>query len=259
MWLSGYLVGDKGNFCFDLLTSVPVSFVELWSEGVCSSDDSKDSSIGLRVLRLLKIARIFRMMKVLRVVRDLAVTTRIERLLRIPAITFRLMRVTMTLAAIMHICTCSFWMAKTQSNTPEQVTEFLEPNHLTLDSHLAEKYLLALYFVCTIFTTVGFGDVHAVNTVERALCVSLMLLGVMVFASLLSEIQTGISEIRTIRFSREKGYIVQQLKDYLREMEVSPGMERSILNWVSLRSLLLALARAFLVSRISGPAASDAC
>eukprot|EP00961_Rhodomonas_salina_P093464 1257823-Rhodomonas_salina.1 len=86
-----------------------------------------------------------------------------------------------------------------------------------------------------------------------------MLLGVMVFASLLSEIQTGISEIRTIRFSREKGYIVQQLKDYLREMEVSPGMERSILNWVSLRSLLLALARAFLVSRISGPAASDAC
>lgn len=42
---------------------------------------------------------------------------------------------------------------------------------------LAEKWLLCFYFVNTVFTTVGFGDVTGTNSAERIYCIFLMWTG----------------------------------------------------------------------------------
>ena len=44
------------------------------------------------------------------------------------------------------------------------------------------------YFVMTVFSTVGFGDVTPDNSVERASCVALMLGSILVFGNLLAEV-----------------------------------------------------------------------
>ncbi len=53
------------------------------------------------------------------------------------------------------------------SNTPEEVGDFLEENGVPRDASLAQKYIIATYFTCTVITTVGFGDISASNTAEQ--------------------------------------------------------------------------------------------
>ena len=70
-----------------------------------------------------------------------------------------------TLSMSMHWCCCIFWQLK------------FETDRSVLDSWLADRgltgddtsgcYILCFYFVCTVFTTVGFGNIYALNTPER--------------------------------------------------------------------------------------------
>ena len=56
-----------------------------------------------------------------------------------------------------------------------------------MDPHSAHGmvriYTMRFYFVSTVFTTVGFGDISASNSQEHIFIVCLMLLGLLVFAA----------------------------------------------------------------------------
>lgn len=84
------------------------------------------------------------------------------------------------------------WFVKVLSSTLEQVDDFLSSMALDADIKTAsgkvEIYVLCTYFVTTVFSTVGFGDVHALNMAERLVYIVLMLYGVLVFGDLLSEL-----------------------------------------------------------------------
>ena len=49
-------------------------------------------------------------------------------------------------------------------------------------------YGISVYWVTTVFSTVGFGDISPVNAIERALTCILMLTGAVVFGNLLAEL-----------------------------------------------------------------------
>ena len=49
-------------------------------------------------------------------------------------------------------------------------------------------YGISVYWVTTVFSTVGFGDISPVNATERALTCILMLTGAVVFGNLLAEL-----------------------------------------------------------------------
>ena len=65
----------------------------------------------------------------------------------------------------------------------------------------------SFYFINTVFTTVGFGDISATNTAERAFVVVVMYIGTIVFGLLLTEVDTAVSYMR--RFARKKGHDMQ--------------------------------------------------
>lgn len=81
-----------------------------------------------------------------------------------------------------------------------------------------------------------------VGSAEQVLCIWMMLLGVMVFGTLLSEVEGGIFEMR--KFAREKNHILYQLKNFLRMKEVSTATERQLLNWVSMQACVAWVMRA---------------
>ena len=45
-----------------------------------------------------------------------------------------------------------------------------------------QLYIAAFYFTVTTIVTVGFGDIHAYNSVEQIICIFLMLIGVISFS-----------------------------------------------------------------------------
>lgn len=219
----------KGDLPFDVFTSIPVSFLEHFALQGCEPGGSS-AHVNLRFTRLIKPLRLVRLVKVLRAIRDLAVVGTVERLFKIPAMAFRLVRVVFSIGCVTHLVSCIFWFTKVVSSDQEDVYEFLESNGLSRDASVTQKYIISTYFTCTVFTTVGFGDISASNSSEQLLCIGMMLLGVMVFGTLLSEVEGGIFELR--KFAREKNHILYQLKNFLRMKEVSSATERQLLNWV---------------------------
>jgi hypothetical protein len=77
----------------------------------------------------------------------------------------------------MHICTC-LWITITKID-PRTVNWVTEGNYTYHDDH--QLYVASWYFVVTTFTTVGFGDIRAYNTGERAFAILLMVVGVLGF------------------------------------------------------------------------------
>lgn len=48
---------------------------------------------------------------------------------------------------------------------------------------VGERYLTSLYFIITTFSTVGYGDISASNSVEKVVCIISMLVGVAAFST----------------------------------------------------------------------------
>ena len=48
---------------------------------------------------------------------------------------------------------------------------------------IGERYLTSLYFIITTFSTVGYGDISASNSVEKVVCIIAMMVGVAAFST----------------------------------------------------------------------------
>lgn len=57
----------------------------------------------------------------------------------------------------------------------------------------SERYLTSFYFIITTFSTVGYGDISATNTIEKIFCILIMCFGVTAFALGTSELTNLIS------------------------------------------------------------------
>jgi len=221
----------RGPFWFDAATSFPVSYFEYAAFEACGDGGNADGTTHkLRLTRVLKPLRLSKMFRVVKALKILEVSQYAERILRPPPILFRLLRVVFGLASVTHVFGCAFWLVKVISNDEEEVVEFLEYNGLSASANVVEKYVLSVYFINTVFTTVGFGDIHASNTLEQVTCVVIMLVGVLVFGTMLSEVQAAVSELR--RLALERGHKLHRLVRYLRAEEVPVDLECKIISWV---------------------------
>jgi hypothetical protein len=58
------------------------------------------------------------------------------------------------------------------------------------------QYVLSMYYINTVFSTVGFGDIQAQNSVERIFSMVAMYAGTVVFGTLLSEVENSVAQLR---------------------------------------------------------------
>mmetsp|Transcript_21267 Transcript_21267/g.44673 ORF Transcript_21267/g.44673 Transcript_21267/m.44673 type:complete len:97 (+) Transcript_21267:1581-1871(+) len=82
---------------------------------------------------------------------------------------FRVCRTLGVLAMSMHLFACGFWRLKSAAD-PSELIDFLHSRGLSVDD-TGQNYALCMYFICTVFCTVGFGDISASNHSERV-CVT---------------------------------------------------------------------------------------
>jgi len=224
----------RGPFWFDLITSIPVSWIDMIviaqsCSGSGASGEMVDIS-GLKFIRVLKPLRVFKMLRVIKVIKVLHVFDFIERVVRPPPLLFRVFRVLFGIAFLVHACACVYWLVKEVSSTPEDVADFMEENGIGADAPLVRKYVLASYFVNTVFTTVGFGDIHATNTAEQVFCVVIMYMGTIVFGVLLSEIESAVSSMRHL--PRKRGRVTQSMMNFMNNHDIPAHIQKQILSWV---------------------------
>ena len=120
----------------------------------------------------------------------------LEKFMRVPVFLSRLFRLLVAISFTVHTVACLFWLVKEAfAERPEDVEAFQQREGIGADASLLDKYMLAAYYITTVFTTVGFGDISAENTPERIFTIGAMYMGVIVFGMLLSEVQNAISDL----------------------------------------------------------------
>lgn len=77
---------------------------------------------------------------------------------------------------------------KIEFSPAPDVVAFLE-SHAVDPGSVADAYVLCMYFVCTVLTTTGFGDVTAASFPERVFMILLMAMASLLFGLVLGEAQ----------------------------------------------------------------------
>mmetsp|Transcript_59824 Transcript_59824/g.125017 ORF Transcript_59824/g.125017 Transcript_59824/m.125017 type:complete len:613 (-) Transcript_59824:1625-3463(-) len=186
-------VSSPWSFWFDLITSIPISLVDLATYLDCHDSDGpvalEYSSADLntsRLIRTMKILRFFKLFRLLKLFKFLSI---IDDYIAIffGSTLLRTGKLLFVVLIIVHVFTCVYWLIKTTFANPDssEIEDFLSARQLD-ETKTAEIYLCCLYFVFTVFSTVGFGDISAVNSPERAYCIFLFITGASVFGLLIS-------------------------------------------------------------------------
>ena len=236
----------SGGFFFDLLTSVPETLIEIGLRSThCVGDhmegDEADRINLLKILQLMRPVRVIRVLRAIRVARLLksnqhsAYATIFLDRLHIPIYVSRLFGAMMWILFIIHTGTCLFWFCKVTTNSKELVDDFLAYYDLDCSrmdplQKLLHSYIVAWYYVNTIFTTVGFGDVLPENQIERIVSVFLMHIGVLVFGYLLSEVQDIASDALSAK--RERSKLLTRIRRFLQEYDISNELSQRVTQWV---------------------------
>lgn len=185
---------------FDVVTCVPVSIIENFAIRVnCGPDGNfvDDAPLDLGWLKIFKPLRVAKLARLIKTVPGIfRLIEALEKFMRVPVFLSRLFRLLFAISFTVHTVACLFWLVKEAfAASPEDIAAFQEQAGLNPDAGLLDKYMLAAYYITTVFTTVGFGDISAENTPERIFTIGAMYLGVIVFGMLLSEVQNAISDL----------------------------------------------------------------
>lgn len=226
----------KGDFLFDIITSVPAGIVEYVSIQHCNVESAdSNSSRELRMVRFLKGFRLIKMLRVLKTSSLVHAVQYMESIVKPPMVISRIAKLIMSILLIVHFATCFYWLIKVEfrysGSTGADALEMLkEANQMPEDPTLGDKYIISMYFINTVFSTVGFGDIAAENNAERIYTVIVMYVGTLVFGAMLGEVQNIMDSLR--KADRERTLAVQETKDYLRAHQAPPEVERQMLSWV---------------------------
>lgn len=175
-------------FILDILALLP-SVVHWIAQATSNNEDTSLRTFSL--LRALKITKLLKLVRVFRVM-DAIVKLEVQLDSRIFSSLLRIFLLILTPILVSHFVACIFWavgssngQAGRESWIDHAVNEESDP------SDPAAQYIAALYFAITITSTVGFGDIFAMNTSER-----LWVMFVMSFVSaLVGVVVSGISTI----------------------------------------------------------------
>lgn len=189
-------------FWLDSIASIPF-------DNILSS--SHVSAIGAsKSLRMFKLAKIFKIGK-------FSVFTEKLSELHIKPTMIELLRFGVQMIYCAHLFAC-IWnyiaLDGDSSIVPSQrrtwQTEFGFEN-----SEMEDKYVGSLYYVLVTMLTVGFGDIHATNGVERAYSIIAMLLGSLIFGALIAKV--GLAQQKSNPHAQLYKDSMNELKLFLEE------------------------------------------
>jgi hypothetical protein len=235
----------SGQFFFDALTSAPITWVEwiLVFRPGCDSDSQEFSLVKaplrlVRPLRLLKVAKMLRIFKVLQSIEDHGFHLELwqQKILKIAALFF----------CIIHIFNCTFWLIKEASSSEEDLVDFLIQHNIVPDHSVPgdeamwfntdearftfERYLLSGYFINTVMTTVGFGDIAGTSAPERMFLIVAMWVGLLLFSLVVGEVEGMVSRSD---FQNARRRHVGEFKSFLKRELVPNAVQENILEWVN--------------------------
>lgn len=189
-----------GFFAVNLIACIPseliAAFLGLFSKDLVNGDTANQALRMLRMERISRVARVIRLGRMGKVkalqhskIFDVLHKYKGVRIMKLVCFLLWIIHVLAcgwyTVAA-MHSEPCTTWVAGRPS--PEANTNPDDPTATLLHSPPLDQWLTSMYFVLTVFTTVGFGDMSASTNGEIFYVCFVMALGAVVHSIVISEV-----------------------------------------------------------------------
>ncbi|CAK0827821.1 unnamed protein product, partial [Prorocentrum cordatum] len=194
----------RGYFGINLLACLPEEIFTPLIEatgidpGGCSYGGS--ANIVVRLARLERVTRLARLARLLQIVKIVAFVQKsaVVQLLKVLR-SFRLLNWLICLGWIVHLLACGWYLvAALHENHLETWPNrrIISIDGATLLSEAPHiLWATSVYFILTVFTTVGFGDMYPVKVGEIIYVVFVMMIGAVLHSIIIGEVITIVSEV----------------------------------------------------------------
>jgi len=202
--ISGRLVTDfrgiakryaKGWLLIDIVASFPwLRVMELVGS---SGDQASNRADAMGMLKVLRYAKVARMVKVLRVLKLGSLIQIVEeKMVAVQSMTvaFQVLKMSVVMIIISHNVACGWYAVAIFTEEPRT---WLHAQGLD-GAHELRQYIASFYFAITTGTTVGYGDITPVNTIEQAVTVFVLVLSVAYIGQFLARVSQIFSSLRQI-------------------------------------------------------------
>jgi CRP-like cAMP-binding protein len=237
----------KSWLVLDMLGCLPISYISFpGTDSETSSGDNYNRLIRLlRVPRMYRLLRVFRLMKLTRTFKANSLVRKLINTLKMNNGIVRLLRFAVTIMILVHVTGCFwFFLAKLDDFGPDTwVTRYGYSNKPNI-----ELYILAVYYVFTTLTTVGYGDITARTLNEQVFAIVLMGFGVGFYSYTISNLSTIMENIdirsanlktrlSTLHEFAQDSNIPKELKGKIKR-NILHNHEQNVYSWFSHDSLL---------------------
>ncbi len=174
----------------------------------------------------ISVILLFRLTRLLRIVRLFVIFRRWENQRWFNPGYFRIIKLFIFVLLLTHWIACIWFAIAYIENFPQDswvVRTEIEKASVT------KQYILSLYWAATTMATIGYGDITPKRTIEYLTTIIIMVVGASVYAFIIGNIASLISELDTAKLSyRNK---VESLIQYLRYQQVPKELIHKISNY----------------------------
>jgi len=207
-----------GWFVINLLCCVPAAAFNDIGDGNVAINK------GFRLARLHRVGRLFRLARLLKIFEQLSLVreTYVWRLIQ-SSRGIRMMNFMVGLFWVVHIMACGWALAG--SVNPDASESWVarrvisKNGTLLIDQRPFDQWLHSMYFILTIFTTVGFGDMFAVSSYEIVYVCFTMMVGTVAHSIIMSEVISVLTSVD--RRHAELHMDVALIKDFGRHAKLN--------------------------------------
>eukprot|EP00746_Dinoflagellata_sp_MGD_P137690 gnl/MRDRNA2_/MRDRNA2_71453_c0_seq2.p1 gnl/MRDRNA2_/MRDRNA2_71453_c0~~gnl/MRDRNA2_/MRDRNA2_71453_c0_seq2.p1 ORF type:complete len:524 (+),score=77.61 gnl/MRDRNA2_/MRDRNA2_71453_c0_seq2:143-1573(+) len=176
---------------------------------------------SLRTLRLLRLARLIRLLKLKKIMETLEDRIQSEWL----HISLDILKMLLTIVVLCHIVACSWFGISVQQNNAGWVKDFDVGN-----SGIGYQYTTSLHWSLTQFTPASM-EIMPRTTEERVFTIFMILLGLLIFSSFISQITAAATRLRQLSSQRDKNLFM--LRRFLRERNLPIPLQLRIKKYVA--------------------------
>jgi hypothetical protein len=195
-------------FIFDLIACMPPEIFDYVMGDLGGGTNANKLTRLPRVTRLSRITRLARMtrlskfMKMANGLRDLPFIRYIMDVLGSKSVLLSFS--VMGLVLLTHIMGCLWYLVSAMDDDPDAIRPNWISNLNLREESPRAQWWFAMYYVYTVFTTVGFGDISPVTMSEISFTVMLMLLGVVINSVIVSEVIAIVARLDSLTVHLER-------------------------------------------------------
>jgi len=206
-------------FLIDLVSTLPLD--QIVESVLPEGEEEAEGSSSLRSIKLIKFFRLVRLIKLARIFKLKKLGSSWEGALSINPALQRLLKLLLQIVFICHLLACFWFFMSTVNEESNWVLA-----HGLVNEQLATKYLASFYWTVASAMSVGYGDVHAVNTVEMGYSILVQVVGATCFGFIIANISAFL-ETFDPRASAYKSRM-DRLKQYMRDRNLPISLQRRV-------------------------------